>query len=77
MKQGCNNLYIINYRFQGLATKNCKTQKQCFQFRKSLGLDLKKIMDGAGLKRCNRSRGFLQILQDIEKYTIIIDFSDG
>jgi hypothetical protein len=27
MKQGCRDLYIINYRFQGLAAKNCKTQK--------------------------------------------------
>jgi hypothetical protein len=58
MKQGCRDLYVINYRFQGLAAKNCKTQKQCSQFRKSLGLDLKKIMGGAGLKRYNRSRGF-------------------
>jgi hypothetical protein len=75
MKQGCRDLYVINYRFQGLAAKNCKTQ--CSQFRKSLGLDLKKIMGGAGLKSCNRSRGFLQISQDTEKYTIIIDFSRG
>jgi hypothetical protein len=58
MKQGCKDLYVVNYRFWGLATKNCKTQKQCMQIRKSLGLDLKKTMGGAGLKRCNRSRGF-------------------
>jgi hypothetical protein len=28
------------------------------QIKKSLGLDLKKTMGGARLKRCNRSRGF-------------------
>jgi hypothetical protein len=27
MKQSCRDLYIINYRLQGLAAKNCKTQK--------------------------------------------------
>jgi hypothetical protein len=27
MKQGCRDLYVINYRLQGLETKNCKTQK--------------------------------------------------
>jgi hypothetical protein len=27
MKQGCKDLYVINYRFQGLAGKICKTQK--------------------------------------------------
>jgi hypothetical protein len=49
---------MINYRFQGLAGKICRTQKQCSQIRKSLGLDLKKTTGGAGLQRCNRSRGF-------------------
>jgi hypothetical protein len=27
MKQGCRDLYIINYRLQGLAEKNYKTQE--------------------------------------------------
>jgi hypothetical protein len=27
MKQGCRDLYVINYRFQGLARKICRTQK--------------------------------------------------
>jgi hypothetical protein len=75
MKQSCKDLYIINYRFQGLAGKICKTQKLCSQFRKSLGLDLKKIMVGLDLKDVIDPGGFLQILQDTEKYTIIIDFS--
>jgi hypothetical protein len=58
MKQGCKDLYVMNYRHGGLAAKNCKTQNQCPQIRKSLELDLKKTTGGAGLKRCNRSRGF-------------------
>jgi hypothetical protein len=58
MKQGCKDLYIINYRYQGLAGKICKTQKIVLANKKSLGLDLKKTMGGAGLKRCNKSRGF-------------------
>jgi hypothetical protein len=58
MKQGCKDLYVINYRFLGLAGKICTTPKQCSQIRKSLGLDLKRTMGGDGLKICNRSRGF-------------------
>jgi hypothetical protein len=58
MKQGCKDPYVINYRSGGLAAKNCKTQKQCSQIRKSLGLVLKKTMGMAGLTRCNRSKGF-------------------
>jgi hypothetical protein len=27
MKQSCKDLYVINYRFSGLAGKICKTQK--------------------------------------------------
>jgi hypothetical protein len=27
MKQDCKDLYVINYSFQGLAGKICKTQK--------------------------------------------------
>jgi hypothetical protein len=41
------DLYVINYRFQGLAGKIYKTQKQCSQIRKILGLDLKKTTGGA------------------------------
>jgi hypothetical protein len=44
---------------------------------KSLGLDLEKIMGGAGLKRCNRSRGFSANFTRHRKYTIITDFFGG
>jgi hypothetical protein len=33
-----------------------------------------KFHDGAGLRRCNRSRGFLQISQDTKIYVIITEF---
>jgi hypothetical protein len=58
MKQGYKYIYMINYRSGGLSAKNCKIQKQYPQIRKSLELDLKRIMGGAGLKKSNGSSGF-------------------
>jgi hypothetical protein len=75
MKQCSRDLVVINYRFHGLVGKICKTQKQCSQIRKSLGLDLKKITGGAGLKRCNLLGGFMKNKQDTKKTTRITDFS--
>jgi hypothetical protein len=39
-KQGLRDLVVINYRFQGLGRKICKTQKQCSQIDQRLGLDM-------------------------------------
>jgi hypothetical protein len=58
MKKGCRDLYIINYRFHGLAAKNCKTQKIVLTNKEKFRVRSEKDHGGAGLKRCNRSRGF-------------------
>jgi hypothetical protein len=75
MKQCCRDLYIINYRLRGLAGKKFKTQKIVLTNTEKFRVRSEKFYDGAGLRRCNRSRGFLQILQDTEIYTIIIESS--
>jgi hypothetical protein len=43
--------------------------------REKIRVRSEKFYGGAGLRRCNRSRGFLQVSQDIEIYAIIIESS--
>jgi hypothetical protein len=66
-KQGCRDLYTINYRSGGLAAKICKIQKQCSQIRKSLRLDLKRSRVGLGWKDIEDLGGFLQISIDTKR----------
>jgi hypothetical protein len=77
MKQGSMDLVTINYRFQGLAGKICKTQKQSSQIDQSLGLDLKKTTGGTRLKRCNRSKGLSADSTRHRKTAGISSFSGG
>jgi hypothetical protein len=58
IKQGCRDLYIINYSFQGLARKICKTQKIVLANIEKFRAGSEKIYGGVGLRRHNRSRGF-------------------
>jgi hypothetical protein len=75
MQQCCRDLYVINYRLQGLAEKNYLTQKIVLANTKKFRIRSEKFYGGAGLRRCNRSRGFLKFSQDTENYTIITEFS--
>jgi hypothetical protein len=74
MKQGCKDLYVINYRLRELAAKNYKTQEIVLANWEKFRVRSEKFHGGAGLRRCNRSEGFLQIMQDTENYTIITKF---
>jgi hypothetical protein len=58
MKQRCKDVYVINNRLRGLAGKKFKTQKIVLTNTKKIRVRSKKFYGGAGLRRCNRSRGF-------------------
>jgi hypothetical protein len=58
MKQCCRDLYVINYSFQGLAGKKYYTQKIVLANTEKFRVRSEKFYGGAGLRRCNRSRGF-------------------
>jgi hypothetical protein len=58
MKQRCRDVYVINYRLRGLAGKKFKTQKIVLANIEKFRVRSEKIYGGAGLRRCNRSRGF-------------------
>jgi hypothetical protein len=58
MKQGYRDLYVINYRLQGLAAKNYKIQKIMLANKENSRVRSEKYHGGAGLRRFNRSRVF-------------------
>jgi hypothetical protein len=57
MKQCCRDLYVINYRLWGLAGKKFKIQKIVLANTEKFRVRSEKFYGGAGLRRCNRSRG--------------------
>jgi hypothetical protein len=75
MKQCCRDLYVINYRLQGLVAQICKTQKIVLANREKFRVRSEKYQGGAGLKRCNRSRGFSANFRTHRKNRKITSFS--
>jgi hypothetical protein len=58
MKQRCRDVYVIKYGLRGLAGKKFKTQKIVLTDTEKIRVRSEKFYGGAGLRRCNRSRGF-------------------
>jgi hypothetical protein len=58
MKPGCRDLYVINYRLRRLAGKNYKIEEIVLANTEKFRVRSEKFYGGAGLRRCNRSRGF-------------------